>query len=117
MLNQKENRVMSVIAVEAKDKNSVLLSSMDIKTLSGDKELKTSTIDKIVNDLCTDGYYDLVLSERRGERVYCITLTEKGKGFLRTKKLMKRNLIYRLALSALLALFSFIIGLILRAIF
>ncbi len=117
MLNRSENAVMSVIAVECKDKDALLLSPDDIKSLAGDKELTINKIDRIVNDLYTDGYYDLVLSERRGESVYCITLTEKGKGYLRNKKLMKRNLIYRLILSTALAIFSFIIGLILKAIF
>lgn len=117
MLNKSENKIMSVIAIECKDKPALLISPDDLKSLSGDKELSIAKIDKIVSDLYTDGYYDLILSNRQGQSVYCISLTEKGKGYLRNKKLMKRNLIYRLMLSAALALFSFIIGLILKAIF
>ena len=117
MLNKEENAVMSTIAKECKEKDSLLISPSDLKSLLGGVDFTLDRLDKIVEDLYTDGYFDLVLSERRGEKVYCITLTEKGKGYFRNKKLMKRNLIYRIGLSAALALFSFIIGLILKAIF
>ncbi len=117
MLNKSENKIMSVIAKECNENSALLISPDDLKSLACEKELTNAKIDKIVNDLYTDGYYDLVLSNRQGQSVYCITLTEKGKGYLRNKKLMRRNLIYRVMLSAVLALFSFIIGLILKAIF
>ena len=117
MLNKEENLVMAVIAKECSKKESLLISPNDLKSLVGGADFTLDKLDKIISDLYTDGYFDLVLSERRGEKVYCIILTEKGKGYFRNKKLMKRNLIYRIGLSAALALFSFIIGMILRAIF
>ena len=46
-----------------------------------------------------------------------ITLTEKGKGYIRSVKEFRRNLLFRLCLSAALAVFSFVIGLILKAVF
>jgi DNA-binding MarR family transcriptional regulator len=117
MLNKTESKVMSVIYSSCSQRNSLLITPLDLKSLIGEGSLKEQELDKIVDDLYKDGYYDLVFSERRGEKVYCITLTEKGKGFNRNKKIMKRNILFRLTLSAGLALFSFIIGLILKAIF
>jgi hypothetical protein len=83
----------------------------------GQDNFSISQVEKLVKDLNTDGYFDLVYSDRRGETVYCISLTNKGKGFLRDKKLLKRNLIYRLVLSVSFAILSFIIGLILKRLF
>ena len=42
---------------------------------------------------------------------------EKGKGFLRGKKVMKRTLFFRFMVTVVLAVVSFVIGLVLKAIF
>lgn len=97
------------------DKKAVLISPQDIVSLVG--EITISEVENIVSLLSQDGYFDLVYSDRHGEAVYCITLTEKGKGFKRDETHQKRNLIYRISLSVGLAFLSFIIGLVLKAIF
>ncbi len=117
MLNKSEKRVMRVLYEQCQGKPATLISPMDISKLVGDKDIPQSKIDTIVSDLHMDGYFDIVYSDRHGERVYCITLTEKGKAFSRTSKTMKRNLIFRICLSFALAVFSFLIGLLLKAIF
>lgn len=117
MLSKTENKVMSVLYTECKDRAALLISPTDLMKITGEKGLTQSKLDKIINDLNMDGYFDLVYSDRRGERVYCITLTERGKGYLRGQKVMRRNLIFRLFLTVGLALLSFIIGLILKALF
>ncbi len=117
MLTKKENAVMNIIYHECSGKQSSLISPLDIKQLLKEGEFTIENIENIVSDLFVDGYFDLIYSERRGERMYCITLTEKGKGYERNKKVTRRNLIYRISLTVVLAVFSFVIGLILKAIF
>ena len=117
MLSKVEKRVMSVIYAECNDKHSLLVSPADLKQIIGDSGLTLSALEKIVGDLSSDGYFSLVYSDRHGETVFCIELTEKGKGYLRSNKIFRRNLIFRFSLSIILALFSFLIGLILKAIF
>lgn len=117
MLSKNENRVMAVIYSECKDKNSLLISPTDLLKMTGTDKLTLTGLDKVVTDLHTDGYFDLVYSDRRGETVYCIALTEKGKGYPRDVKLIKRNLIFRVGVSVALAFLSFVIGLILKAVF
>ena len=116
MLNKAETRVMSALYEECKDKRSALVSPADLLRKAGGEQT-LSGVEKIVNDLAADGYFDLVYSDRRGETVYCVSLTEKGKGFPRSVKLMRRNLIFRLGLTVALAVLSFLVGLILKAIF
>jgi hypothetical protein len=117
MLNKTESKVMGVLFNECKQRSALLISPLDLIKISGEKGLTESKLDRIMNDLFMDGYFDLIYSDRHGERVYCVTLTEKGKGYSRGKKVMRRNLLFRLCLTVGLALLSFIIGLILKAIF
>ena len=117
MLSKIENKVMTAICYQSKGKHSVLLSPIDIVESAGLKVKDASRVDKIVSDLSCDGYFDLVLSSRHGEKVFCIALTDKGKGFLRSEKMVRRNLMFRFMLSVGFAVLSFIIGLILKAIF
>lgn len=108
---------MSVIFKECSKRSSLLVTPSDLISMVGVKGVAINSIDKIITDLNMDGYFDLVYSDRHGETVYCIALTEKGKGFERNKKVFKRNVVFRVGLTVVLAFLSFIIGLILKAIF
>jgi predicted transcriptional regulator len=117
MLNRVENKVMATIFSACNNKTSLLITPIDLIKMTGEKSVSLSTMERIVKDLHSDGYFDLIYSDRHGETVYCISLTEKGKGFIRNKKVLRRNLIYRVSLTVALAFLSFIIGIILKAIF
>ena len=117
MLTKSENRVMRAVYSAALGKPAVLITPADLLKLAGDDGLTLSRLEKIVTALHQDGYFDLVYSDRHGETVYCITLSEKGKAFRRDAVVMKRNLIFRIGLSVGLAVLSFLIGLLLKAIF
>ena len=117
MLNKLENKVMRALFGECREKKSILIAPTDLIKICGTEDLTLTKIEKIVNDLSMDGYFDLIYSDRRGETVYCVTLTEKGKGYMRNQKVVRRNLLFRLIVTIALAVVSFIIGLILKAIF
>lgn len=116
MLSKKEDGVMQIIYAEGIKKKSFLISPLDIKSMSKNP-LSEKEIDKILSDLKKDGYFDFIYSDRHGEKVYCITLSEHGKGYARDKMVMKRNLVYRLILTVGFAIISFIIGIILKLVF
>lgn len=117
MLNKLESKVMGALFLECENKKTILITPIDLMRIIGDKALTEGVVDKIVSDLSSDGYLDLIYSDRHGEKVYCVTLTEKGKGFLRGKKVMKRTLFFRFMVTVVLAVVSFVIGLVLKAIF
>lgn len=117
MLTKTENKIMNYLFEVCKDKTSVLISPADLLAIVKEERFTLIDLENTVKDLSLDGYFDLIYSDRRGEPVYCITLLEKGKGFSRSKKVMRRNLAFRLGLTVSLAFLSFIIGLILKAIF
>ncbi len=117
MLTRVENKVMETIFGACYGKSSLLITPTDLVKMIAEKGVSLSVMDKIVEDLHSDGYFDLIYSDRHGETVYCISLTEKGKGFIRNKKVFRRNLIYRIGLTVALAFLSFIVGIILKAVF
>lgn len=117
MLTATENKILSCINKLCEDRESVLVSPTDIIKISGVKEVTTEKLDKILTELNMDGYFDLIFSDRRGEKIYCITLSEKGKGYFRSVKVLKRNVLFRIGLTSALAVLSFLIGLILKRIF
>lgn len=117
MLNSMENKIMQTIFSECQNKTSSLVSPMDIIRISGLNNLTQTALDRIIDDLNKDGYFDLVYSDRRGEKIYCISLTNKGKAYARGKKIFKRNLIVRVLITLSLAVLSFVTGLILKAVF
>lgn len=116
MLTKRESRVMSVLYNECSGKSSALVSPADVARLAGG-DVTAAQVEKIAADLAMDGYLDIVYSDRHGERILCITLLEKGKAFRRSELVAKRNLVYRIGLSVALAVVSFLIGLILKAVF
>ncbi len=117
MLSKTESKVMGVLFTECKEKTSLLITPVDLIRIIGDKTLNQKRLEKIMKDLFMDGYFDLVYSDRHGETVYCVTLTEKGKGYMRKKMVMRRNIIFRICFTVGLALLSFVTGLILKAVF
>lgn len=117
MLSKNESKIMGVIFRECKDRTALLISPVDLMKISGVDTLTLTKLERVVKDLHTDGYFDLVYSDRHGETVYCISLTEKGKGYLRNNKILKRNLYFRLIATVGFAVLSFVIGLILKAVF
>lgn len=117
MLTKTESKLMQIIYAECQRRGALLITPYDLINMSGEKGLTESTLEKMLDELNLDGYFDLVYTDRHGERVFCITLTEKGKGFNRNRKVFKRNLIFRIALTVALAVLSFVTGIILKAIF
>lgn len=108
---------MKVIYNACSNSQSVLITPDDINRVIDGEKLSQKQLESIINDLAMDGYFELVFSSRQGETVYCITISEKGKAFNRSKKMQKRNIIFRVCLTVSLAILSFVIGLILKAIF
>ncbi len=117
MLDRLEKKVMTTLCKELREKPAILISPIDLLKIVGEESLSLSHLEKILCDLSTDGYFDLVYSDRRGETIYCISILEKGKCYLRNEKQMKRNLLSRLFLTIGFAIISFLVGVILRKIF
>ena len=90
MLTKNEDKIMFAVYSACKEKSCALLSPDDILTMAGVRGVVSyDALDKILEALEYDDYFDLILSDRRGEKVYCITLHEKGQGYKRQKTIVQ----------------------------
>lgn len=118
MLSRKENEVMSAVYSLCDGTDGCLVSPLDILSiLPAKRKYSTEKIDGILNDLMRDGYFDLITSERKGEKMYVINLKESGFTFKRNAKQKQRDVAFRIILAFIGAAATFIFGLILKGIF
>ena len=118
MLNKNEKNVMRVLLELCKKNNTCLTSHDEIVGYLKSKEYLTrKEIDDIINNLCLQGYIDNIITDNKGKKCYCVTIKSKGEGFVREEKDSKKILWQRIGLTVALAVLSFAVTFILRAIF
>ena len=118
MLSKKEHTVMNFIYSKCQNNEAVLISPTDIATACLDKfDLTNIEIDQILSGLMLDNYIDVVNSDKKGKLVYCITLKQKGASYKRDLDQKKKTTIMLITRTVLLAILSFTVGVILKAIF
>ena len=118
MLNRKEKAVMQFIYNQCLEKESCLISFTSLfNAVNQKKQISESELSKILTELEYDDYFDAIYSDKKGEKFIFITMHNKGKGFLRELKQIKRTLYFRIALSLGGAVLAFILTKILVKIF
>lgn len=116
MLSKNENEIMSAVYCLCDGTEGCLVSPMDIlAVLPQNRKLNTDELDNILNGLQLDGYFDLIYSERKGERMYVIRLKENGFAWKRAAKQKQRDISFKIFLAFLGALATFVFGLILKS--
>ena len=117
-MNRYENDVMSAIYCLCDGTDGCLVSPLDIlSVLPAKRKYSVEKIDGILHDLKCDGYFDLITSERKGEKMYVISLKENGMAFKRSAKQKQRDIMFKIFLAFVGAVATFVFGLILKAIF
>ena len=117
MLPYKKDKTLRALIKLIGEKPALLITPPDLINCVAEEGMDQEMLEKTLNDLFLEGYIDLVYSERQKERVYCITLCKKGKEYERARKEIVRGLVYKLIVTAIFAVISFVFGLILKAIF
>lgn len=115
MLSKNENEVMSAVYSLCDGTEGCLVSPLEIKSVMAQRRrLNDEELDDILNALRVDGYFDLIYSERKGEKMYVINLRESGFAWKRTAKQKQRDISFKIFLAFVGALATFIFGLILK---
>lgn len=118
MLDKYETAVMSAVYSLCDGTDGCLISPVDILSiLPSNKKYSVERIDDTLNALHLDGYFDLITSERKGEKMYVISLKESGMAFKRAVRQKQRDVAFKILLAFVGAFATFIFGLILKAIF
>ena len=118
MLSRKEKMLMQYILKESGNKDTCLLLPIDIEhALAPKYSINQIEAQAILDGLVQENYINLVYSDKNGELIYCISILPKGKSFYREQKNTKKSWAGAVVRTILLAILSFVMGLILKAIF
>lgn len=118
MLDKKEKMVMLFLSEICSGKKSYLISVDQIAEYISKKYiLSISELDEIMLVLNKENYIDLVFSDGKRGYFYCISLKNKGLTFKKDLIKQKRETVMLLFRTLGITILSFIVGLILKAIF
>ena len=117
MLSRREKIIMKYIYTKCANKKSTLISLNEFLEVSSPNEMKEVELNEILNNLVLENYISLIPSEKNKVKTYCISLKEKGESFQRELDNNKKSIAKAITRTVLLACLSFIVGLILKAIF
>ena len=118
MLSKSENEIMRAVYDLCDGTDSCLISPAEILSLlPAKRKYSPEKIDATLRDLMHDGFFDLISSERRGEKMYVINLKEAGFSYKRTIAQRRRDIAFRVTLAFIGAMSTFIFGLIIKSIF
>lgn len=74
-------------------------------------------VENILNELALDDYFELLLSERKGEKMYVISLRANGYAYKRCYAQKRRDAVAKMLWAVTSAIVAFLVGVILRRIF
>ena len=112
MLSRSENEIMRAVYDLCDGTDGCLVSPVDILCLLPPKrKYDIPKIDSVLHDLSYDGYFDIITSERKGEKMYVINLKESGMSYKRMIRQRQRDIAFRIALAFVGALATFLFGL------
>ncbi len=100
------------------DKGVCLISPTEIiDNLSPRRKYTEEQIESVLHELALDDYFELLSSERKGEKMYVISLKTNGYAFKRAFAQMRRDAVVKIFWAVASAVVAFIVGLILKRIF
>ena len=118
MLNRQENEVMNAVYSLCHEKGICLVSPAELLAmLPPRKKITLEKLEDVLNQLSLDQYFELLSSERKGEKMYVISLRANGYAYKRCSLQEKRNIAVKMLWAVASAVVAFLVGLLLRRIF
>lgn len=118
MLSRKEKILMDYIFGKCSSKDSVLISPDELMNQLRPKyELSEAEVKELVDNLVLESYITMILSDKKGKPIYCISLDKKGESYERDKQNSKKATINLIIRTILLAVLSTLVGVVIKLIF
>ena len=118
MLNKRESDVMNAVYALCKNKGVCLVSPAElIALLPNAKQCDEVQLERILDALALDDYFQILSSERKGEKMYVISLHANGYAYKRCALQRRRDLTLRLTWAVVSAVIAFAVGYLLKLIF
>lgn len=115
-LNKRENAVMGAVFRLSGGKERFLVSLYEIIAIlppraSYDEE----RVERTLRALELDGYFELIESDRKGERVFVVHMKEAGLCYRRNDSLLRRRLVFKLIITLACGVLSALVGLLVKS--
>ena len=118
MLSRKEYEIMGAVYELCKGKGVCLIAPTEILAmLSPRRKYTEEQVERVLGELALDEYFELISSERKGEKMYVISLKANGCAFKRSYEQMRRDAAMRIFWAVASAVVAFLVGFILKRIF
>ena len=118
MLSKIDKEVMRYIYYKSIKKGTSLISPQElISSLNKNLVISPTQLNTSLNNLQLDGYFEYIVSNTKNKQVYCFTLKQKGEAFLREEENIKKTNTKLIIRTILLAILSFVVGIVLKSIF
>lgn len=118
MISKKEKVLMKYIFKKCEGKESILISPEELENqLKPKYEVTRKELEQLIDGLVLDRYITMILSDKKGKPIYCISLDKKGESFERDLETERKTLIKLVVRTILLAVLSTAVGIILKLIF
>ena len=118
MLNKRENEVMNAVYMLCHEKDVCLVAPSDLLSALPERKKYTETqLEEILHELALDDYFELLSSERKGEKMYVISLRTNGHAYKRCALQQKRSAAWKMLWAIASAVVAFLVGLLLKRIF
>ena len=118
MLNRRETEIMNTVYALCHEKGVCLISPAELLSLLPPRRSYTEEqLEVILGELALDNYFELLSSERKGEKMYVISLRANGYAFKRCFAQMRRDAAVKIFWAVASAVVAFLVGVILKRIF
>ena len=118
MLTRRENDVMRVVYELAHQRGVCLVSPSEIiASLPSKRKCTEDQVERVLQELALDDYFQLLSSERKGEKMYVISLHAFGYAYKREFTQRLRNTVFKIGWAVASAIIAFLVGLLLKRIF
>ena len=118
MLTKRENAVMDVVYRMCGGRGICLVSPSELLEMLAPKiKCTEEQLENVLHELSLDDYFQLLSSERKGEKMYVISLRANGYAYKRNTTQIKRDMAMKLGWAIASAVIAFLVGVILKRIF
>ena len=118
MLTRRENEVMSAVYDMCHERGVTLLAPTELlSVLPTRRKYTEKQLDDILRELALDDYFELLSSERKGEKMYVIALRSNGYAYKRCSLQQRRGVAMKMLLAISSAVVAFLVGWLLKRIF
>ena len=118
VLSRREHEVMETVFSLCHKKGVCVVSPSELlSALPDNKGYTEESLENILTELSLDNYFQLLSSERQGEKMFVISLTATGQAYKRSDIQRRRDSIRKIAWAIASAVIAFLVGVLLKRIF